>query len=291
MCRCGILFLGMMALIAGGLPQAFAAAGQVQLRVAGTNTFLQVQGDPEDEWRFQTSTSLTFWTNAPVLGTVFSAETNLPSLSAGSTTGARGFSRAVRTIGLYDAAVLRTLSLTFAQSNWQSILAANYSTGSNLVANLLFDGTNYPGVGVHYKGNTSYTRSGVKKSLNFTIDYTYPTQRLRGFETLNLNNGFSDESMMREPLYFNVVHEYTVGPRASFAKLFINGEYWGIYSFAQQENGDLLKEYFESNDGDRWKAPSGTGSGGSFTPAAFASGDRALKWLGTNEARIGPATS
>jgi hypothetical protein len=276
--------IALMAWLIGGAVEGFAADAQLQLRQEGTNLFIEVQGDPGDEWRFQTSTSLALWTNTPAFGTVFSGETNPPSLSAGAATAVQHFYRAVKTIGLYDVAVLRTLSLTFAQSNWQSILAANYSTGSNLAANLAFEGTNYSGVGVHYKGNTSYTRSGVKKSLNLTIDYTYPTQRLRGFETLNLNNGFSDESMMREPLYFNVMHEYTVGPRASFVKLFINGEYWGIYSFAQQENGDLLKEYFESNDGDRWKAPSGTGSGGSgFAPAAFASGDRALKWLGTNE--------
>jgi hypothetical protein len=30
-------------------------------------------GDADDEWRFQTSGDLLTWTNAPVLGTVFSA--------------------------------------------------------------------------------------------------------------------------------------------------------------------------------------------------------------------------
>jgi hypothetical protein len=45
-------------------------------------------------------------------------------------------------------------------------------------------------------------------------------------------------------------------------KLNINGAYWGVYSLAQQENSDLTKEYFPSNDGDRWRAPNMPAGGG-----------------------------
>jgi len=247
---------------------AVAADTQLRLERVGTGLALTVNGAADEEWRFQFSDNLLKWTNAPTLGAIYASPDSPRVILLGLPSAPQRCYRAVRTSGLYDPAVMRTVSLTFTQSNWQQLLSANYSTGSNLVGSLVLDGVSYPGVGVHYKGNTSYTRSGVKKSLNITVDYTNATQQVRGYETLNLNNAWGDESLMREALYFNVLQEYTVGPKAGFAKLTINGEYWGVYSFPQQENGALLNEWFPSNEGDRWKAPSGTGSGGNAWRAA-----------------------
>ena len=121
------------------------------------------------------------------------------------------------------------------------------------------DGVIYNGVGIRYRGNTSYTSSGAKKSVNIDINYTNSDLRLGGYKALNLNNANADNSIMREPLYFNVMRAYTICPRASFIKLMINGEYWGLYNLVQQEDGDLIKEWCPSNDGDRWRAPNMAG--------------------------------
>jgi len=92
-----------------------------------------------------------------------------------------------------------------------------------------------------------------------------------GYSTLNLNNAFQDETIMRESLYFNVMRRYAVCPKGCLIKLNINGAYWGVYSCAQQQNGDLIREYFPSNDGDRWRAPNMAGGGpGGGGNAAFA---------------------
>ena len=247
---------------------ARAAESFVHLTTDGPATFLQVQGDPAEEWRFQSSSDLSAWEDAVELGATFSGQTNAALTASGSSESGLKFFRAIRTSGLYDLNVLRTIDLAFAQSNWQSLLAANYSTGSNLTATLTVNGASYPGVGVRYKGNTSYTMGGQKKSLDIEIDYATPDLTLMGYKTLNLNNANADESIMREPLYFTLMQNYTVSPKASFVRLNINGAYWGLYSSAQQENGDLLDEWFPSNDGDRWKAPRGTGAGGTATVAA-----------------------
>lgn len=244
------------------------------------------------EWRFQHSEDLVHWVDAPALGTARTGGEGITwSAPGGFDTGATaGFYRVVATDGLYDAAVLRTFHLRFAEADWRSRLTANYATAVNLAAELEFEGVRYPGVGIRYKGNTSYFLSGAKKSLNLEIDFTDPDQHLEGYRTLNLNNAFSDSTLMREPLYFNALRQYAAGPRAGFAQLTINDEDWGVYVLAQQTDGELIREFFGSNRGDRWKAPSGGGGGGGGGGpggggGGFASGQRALMYLGDDAAR------
>ena len=105
--------------------------------------------------------------------------------------------------------------------------------------------------------------AGQKKSLNIELDHTDAAGELMGYETINLNNAAGDETIMREPLYFNVMRQYTVCPAGALVKLYINNAYWGVYSLAQQGDSDLVSEWFPSKDGDRWRAPNiATGGGG-----------------------------
>jgi len=251
---------------------ANAAERQLMLRTEGANALIQVHGDVDDEWRIETSNDLVTWTNLTSFGTLLSGETNAPSRSVGGVADAQRFYRALKTAGLYDPTLFRTISLTFTQSNWGTLLANGLTTGSNVLCILSMDNgaTNY-GVGARYKGNTSFTMSGTKKSINIELDTTNATTALMGFETINLNNAAGDETIMREPIYFNVMSKYTPCPRGSMARVHINGSLWGVYSLVQQENGQLIKEWFPSNDGDRWRAPNAAGVGG-FTSSnsAFA---------------------
>lgn len=216
--RCNVR-LSLMLLLLPGAINASSVEGKIRLHVEGTNALVQVQGDEADDWRIQTSSDLVTWINLTALGTLLSGNTNAPPRSLGGQSDSRRFYRALRTAGLYDTTLLRTISLTFTQSNWQTLLANGRASGSNTLGNLAMDNgaTNF-GVGVRYKGNTSYTMSGVKKSVNIELDYTNATAALMGYETVNLNNAWGDETVMREPLYFNVMQNYTVCPKGSVVK-------------------------------------------------------------------------
>ncbi|MCI0541841.1 MAG: CotH kinase family protein, partial [Verrucomicrobiales bacterium] len=76
----------------------------------------------------------------------------------------------------------------------------------------------------------------------------------------------SSSPFLVEPIYFTVMSQYTVCPRATIAKLNINGEYWGVYSLTQNEDSDLIREWFPSSDGDRWRAPNAPGGGAGGGP-------------------------
>jgi spore coat protein CotH len=296
-----VLLPGMVAL-AFCIPGSNATAkeGSVHLQIEGTNLFMQVDGSKDDEWRFEASPDFGSWTNASAFKTVYSGKANAAWASAGITPGDRCFYRAVQTDGLFDRQVLRTLALTFTQTGWQSLLTKGRTTGSNTIGTLVTDGrmTNF-GVGVRYRGNTSFTGMGggggapTKKSLNVELNYTNDTYELMGYQTINLNNAYGDETIMRESLYFNIMRNYTICPHACLVNLYINDEFWGVYSFVQQENGDLIKEWCPSSDGDRWRAPNMPGMGGGGIPGpggvvvgggpgGQASGVSALSYLGTN---------
>jgi hypothetical protein len=155
----------------------------------------------------------------------------------------------------YDPKVLRTLHLEFPQSNWQALLAANYHTDVDLPAKLTVDGKAYPGVGVSFRGNSSYTQVpyGKKHSLNIAVDAADAEQDLYGYQSLKLLNANQDPTFMRTFLYHHITRHYIPSPKVNFVRLVVNGEYLGIYVNTQQINSDLTKEQFGSGKGTRWK--------------------------------------
>ena len=174
-------------------------------------------------------------------------------------------SRATQTNGtpnLYEANTLRTLYLRFHDADWYEQLGDFYRTDVNVPADLIVDGAVYRSVGVRFRGSSSYfTVQNEKKSFNIAIDYGDEKQRLYGYKTLNLLNGHSDPSFLREILYSKIATNYIPAPKANFVKLVINGESWGIYVNSQQFNKDFLDEWFGTKDGVRWKVPPGRNSG------------------------------
>ncbi|MBP8910488.1 MAG: CotH kinase family protein [Phycisphaerae bacterium] len=173
---------------------------------------------------------------------------------------------------LYDEGVLAVLELRFPQSNWYTLLTNNYQSKTDLAATLTVDGVVYEGVGVRFRGNTSYqmVRNSQKKSFNISIDYTFPDQRLMGYKTLNLLNCNNDATFMREVLYSNMCRRQVPSAKANFVRLVINGENWGGYANVQQLNAQFLNDWFASNDGTQWRGDGmgamGGGNTGGVTP-------------------------
>lgn len=208
-----------------------------------------------DEWSIETSPDLVNWSDAQLAvledAWSYTPDPKHPSL----------FFRALHLgnneaeLGLYDTSTYRTLDLNFEASDWLARMTANYGSDTNVIGSLTVDGTQLEGVGVRFKGDTSYRNATtLKKSFNIEIDATDSDLRLFGYKTLNLNNAFTDPSFMREVLYNNFCRQYVPSPQANFVHLFVNGEDYGVYVNSQQENGDMIEEFFADNDGDRWRA-------------------------------------
>ncbi|MDH7502569.1 MAG: CotH kinase family protein [Verrucomicrobiota bacterium] len=261
-----------------------AENGAIRVFLAETNLLAQVRGDPDVDWHIQSSTDLVNWITLTNVRTLLSGGAKAPIRTIGTASQRMTFYRALKTGGLFDPTLLRTFSLTFTQANWQTQLADGRTKETDAYCSLLAldNGAENVGVGARYRGNTSYTGMGgsapVKKSINIETDFTVPGQDLMGYDTINLNNAYGDETIMRESLYFNVMRNYTICPAACLAQLYINGANWGVYSCVQQQDGRLIREYCPGSSGDRWRAPNMAGGGG--PGGGFSSGASALTYLG-----------
>lgn len=256
-----------------------AAEGILGFQLSGNNGRVQVVGGDEDDWWIETSTNLFSWTTLTNLGTVLSGNTlNAPWRMLGVSTNSTRFFRARQTAGLYDPTLFRSINLYFTTSGTtlSNQLAGGRAYETNVLCWLSLDnGATNLGVGARYKGNTSFGLSGTKKSINLELDYTNSEFRLMGYKTVNLNNAAGDDTIMREPLYFYVMNKYTPCPEAAMCRVYINGSLWGVYALVEQENSDLIKEWFPSSDGDRWRAPNSAVGG-------FPSSNSAFAYFGTN---------
>jgi len=158
---------------------------------------------------------------------------------------------------LYASNVLRTFFLEFENTDWEKELSDFHGTDVEVPAKLIADGKTYPGVGVHFRGASSYMMvgEGRKRSFNLSIDHEHDDQRLLGYRTVNLLNAHRDPTFLRTVLYYHIARHYLPAPKANYVKLVVNGESWGVYVNAQQFNKDFIKEWFSDAKGARWKVP------------------------------------
>ncbi len=264
------------------IPHCVSAA-DIVVKHQGTNAVVRVEGDPDNDWHIQTSTNLATWSNVSGLAPVIAGRTNSPTRTIAQDNGAAQFYRALKTGGLYDPSLFRTISLTFTQANWANLLTSGRTTGSNTYCSLvtLDNGATNVGAGARYKGNTSFNIGGNKKSINLELDWVNPSADLMTYSTINLNNAAGDETIQREALYFNIMSRYTPCPKAAMSRVQINGALWGVYTLVQQENGQLISEWFPSNNGDRWRTPNAAGGGGGGGGGGFSGSNSALAYLST----------
>ena len=254
-------------------------AADIVVTPQATNALVRIEGDPDNDWFIQTSTNLTDWTTMPNLTPVIAGRTNSPTRTVPRANGPAQFYRTLKTGGLFDPLLFRTVSLTFTQANWNTLLTSGRITGSNVYCSQLAldNGATNTAVGARYKGNTSFNIGGNKKSINLELDWVNPSADLMTYSTINLNNAAGDETIQRECLYFTVMSRYTPCPKAAMSRVNINGNLWGVYTLVQQENGQLVNEWFPSNNGDRWRTPNAAGGGGGG--GGFSGSNSALAYL------------
>ncbi|MCB0633071.1 MAG: CotH kinase family protein [Saprospiraceae bacterium] len=158
---------------------------------------------------------------------------------------------------LYDMDHIIEVKITFAESRWDAVLDSLKQMGNShrLDAEVSVDGTLYKGVGVRYKGNSSYfnVRKEASTKLPFNIEFNHKIKDQRlpgGYETLKLSNVFRDPSFLREVLGYEIAGRYMPSPRANFAKVYVNDTYLGLYNCTESVDEDFLEKYYLPHEGD-----------------------------------------
>lgn len=107
-------------------------------------------------------------------------------------------------------------------------------------------------IGLRLRGNTSLYAK--KKSFKVSFNEFVAGREYQGVRKLNLRGSHNDPTMIREKLFYDVWAQAGMPPRrVNFVKLYINNEYRGLYSNAEEMDKQWLKDVFDDNDGNLYK--------------------------------------
>lgn len=159
-----------------------------------------------------------------------------------------------------------TIYINFAQPNYWSLLQANKAaddannTNTYIPAQIIVDGQTLESVGIQFKGNSSYYNyPGNKKPFTLAFDEYVSGQNLDDLKSLNLNNCYQDPTFMREKMFLDFANAKGLNaPRANYAKLYINNQYWRLYLMCERIKKKFLTGRFGNFNGNLFKGDNGT---------------------------------
>ena len=184
-----------------------------------------------------------------------------------------------------------TVRILMSEDDWEST-RRNARAEEYVKADLWFDGQLVSDVAVRPKGNSSLTsvaqsgssRMSLKTDLNFFND----ARNLNGVKKLNFNNGFSDPTLIREALSYDLFAQMGVPtPDFSFVDLWVNDTHLGVYTMVEQIDKTFLSDRFANSNGNLYK-PESPGGHLSWTAEDLSSQSQKTDNAGeTNDPNIG----
>jgi spore coat protein CotH len=148
---------------------------------------------------------------------------------------------------IFDPSVLHDARLDLDPSAWQA-LRENFLTNQYYAANFSVDGVAVSQVGIRSRGEGS--RSEDKPGLKVDMNKYVPGQEYYGYKSVDLDNLTTDASMLRERLSFLVFEAMGIqAPHNAFARLTVNGQYWGVYAIVEPISKPFLKSRLGEESG------------------------------------------
>lgn len=134
---------------------------------------------------------------------------------------------------LFDTSSVIEVDIDISEDNWASLLE-NATAEEYYDCDVTVNGTTYEHVGLRAKGNTSLSMvassDSDRYSFKIKFDEYVDGQSCDGLSKLVLNNNYSDATMMKEALCYDMFA--FLGADASlynYTKVSVNGEYRGVY--------------------------------------------------------------
>lgn len=146
----------------------------------------------------------------------------------------------------FDDTRLQDISLTVAAKDW-SALQEHYQDNTYYPADFVWNDIKLR-IGIRSRGRGS--RSAVKPNLHLNFDKEVKKQRFLGLESANLNGNNQDASTLHTLISFKVfTHLGLPTPRLAMARLFLNGEYFGLYNLVEEIDEHFLERNFGESTG------------------------------------------
>lgn len=150
----------------------------------------------------------------------------------------------------YQLDAIQDISIEFEEENWQMALdSLRYNGNELLEASLTINGTTLDGVGVRIKKSRFFEPDRQKNSLFVRLDYKKEGQTYQGNRAVLLSQSLRDPSMVREVLAYELARKYMPAPRANFAKVEVNEEYYGLFVNVEPIDSSFLQRSFGESQG------------------------------------------
>lgn len=150
----------------------------------------------------------------------------------------------------YEMEVIQELKIEFAEENWRQALDSLRFNGDELLnAQLTINGTTFSDVGVRIKKDRVFMPDQKKNSLFIRLDHKIEGQNYLGNRAVMLSMALRDPSMLREVLAYNIAGKYMAAPKANFAKVQVNDEYYGFFINIEPIDDVFLENNFAYTKG------------------------------------------
>ena len=150
--------------------------------------------------------------------------------------------------------------IVMAADDWE-FTQKNARAEEYVKADIWYDGELVPDVAVRPKGNSSLmsvAQSGTSRmSLKVDFNFFNSERTFYGLKKVNFNNGFSDPTLIREFLSYDLFRQMGMPtPRASFVDLWVNDTHLGLYTMVEQIDKTFLSNNFADSTGNLYKPES-----------------------------------
>jgi len=198
----------------------------------------------------QTTFALSFLAAVVVTGAeIHSAERPLsrPSSSTIRTANADPALSAV----FFDDSVVHEVHLDINARDWEA-LKLDYLSNTYYPCDFRWDSLVVRNIGIRSRGTAS--RSGVKPGLRVDFNRYAADQTFLGLTSFVLRNNTTDRTSMHERISMQLFERMGIpAPREAFTKLFVNGEYAGLYSIVESPDKNFLWRTRNENAGYLYK--------------------------------------
>ncbi|HEU5057382.1 MAG TPA: CotH kinase family protein [Kofleriaceae bacterium] len=122
-------------------------------------------------------------------------------------------------------------------------------------ADVRVGGLALPDAGVRLKGTFSFRPLSGKAAFKIRTDWMHEGQTIDGIRRLTLNNMWQSRGMVSEWLGYQVFAAAGVpSPRCAFARVWVNGELYGLYASVETEDEVFLARHFADATGNLYEA-------------------------------------
>ena len=81
------------------------------------------------------------------------------------------------------------------------------------------------------------------------LNFIDKEQNYQGHSSIKLSSALRDPSMVREVFGYEVARRYMPAPQANYARILVNGEYYGLFVNVENINNAFLDKHFGSKEG------------------------------------------